>query len=383
MIQMKKYLCLRKSLLRQFWIMQTVLFSHMHSPKAVIFFLLIKVFSVSLREIENDKIMGHRFFLTPPIFRKHPEQQSMPQMKYIIIALILFISHCQSVSNYLQYRAYDFRDMFTIGVEKNVAGGSFYIWCFGAGVQYGSHGEGYGLRGGNLGKYITGHSGEIPPFRSLTRGKFQRSEIPSRKETYVPLSYGSSIFIVNTLEYVPTDITQIRYKGKSYSSISLFILPYPPILPSYCEYDPEFCRLSKLGRKCEMPLQFEGSLGLYYGLRFGFNFYEALDFITGIFGADILEDDTLAPMTEKDRREMLSEIHLQIRGVPLPTQDIGEICSAEKLCINSVCLDGKCFEKGSEDRVPWKCNEKGCGVSGASCKLDTECKGICINGKCQ
>ncbi|HNM06795.1 MAG TPA: hypothetical protein PKK05_28005, partial [Leptospiraceae bacterium] len=71
-----------------------------------------------------------------------------------------------------------------------------------------------------------------------------------------------------------------------------------------------------------MPLQIEGSLGLYYGLRFGFNFYEALDFVTGIFGADLLNDDTLAPMIEKDRREMLSEIHLQIRGFPLPTQEV-------------------------------------------------------------
>ena len=305
------------------------------------------------------------------------------QMKHIIIIFLLFLSHCQSVSNYLQYRAYDFRDMFTIGVEKNVAGGSFFVWCFGGGLQYGSEGNGYGIRSGSLGEYKTGYSGEIPPERTLSKGKYDRKGDPVRVVRRIIVPYGNSVFIDNSIESIPIYTELKRDQKKSYSALTLGIFPNIISVYSYCEYDPEYCRLSKLGRKCEMPLQIEGSLGLYYGLRFGFNFYEALDFITGIFGADLLNDDTLAPMTEKDRREMLSEIHQQIRGVPLPAQDIGEICSAEKLCLNSVCLDGKCHEKGSEDRIPWKCNEKGCGVSGASCKLDTECKGICVNGKCQ
>ncbi len=303
-------------------------------------------------------------------------------MKHIIIIILLFLSHCQSVANYLQYRAYDFRDMFTIGVEKNVAGGSFFIWCFGAGLQYGSEGNGYGIRGGSLGEYKTGYSGEIPPYLDYSQSKIKPiRSIPVSFKFHI--NYGSSIIWENSLENIGLNSEYIRTKDKAYSLVNHFYIPFFPMLPGDCERDPEFCRLSKLGRKCEMPLQIEGSLGLYYGLRLGFNFYEALDFITGIFGADILEDDTLAPMTEKDRREMLSEIHLQIRGVPLPTQDIGEICSAEKLCLNSVCLDGKCHGKDTEDRLPWRCNEKGCGVSGASCKLDTECKGICVNGRCQ
>ncbi len=304
-------------------------------------------------------------------------------MKHIIIIILLFLSHCQSVANYLQYRAYDFRDIFTIGVEKNVAGGSFYIWCFGAGLQYGSEGKGYGIRSGSLGEYKTGYSGEIPSIGHLTKGRANRSGDPIRVTRKILVSYGTSIIHNNSIENVPIYASMIRSKTKSYSAVTLFIFPDVSFSSMYCEYDPEFCRLSKLGRKCEMPLQIEGSLGLYYGLRFGFNFYEAFDFITGIFGADILDDDTLAPMTEKDRREMLSEIHLQIRGVPLPTQDVGEICSAEKLCLNSVCLDGTCMAKEMENTYPWKCKDYGCGVSGASCKLDTECKGICVNGKCQ
>ena len=37
------------------------------------------------------------------------------------------------------------------------------------------------------------------------------------------------------------------------------------------------------------------------------NFSEALDFLTGIFGLDLKDDDSLEPMTEKDNQKMLDE----------------------------------------------------------------------------
>lgn len=121
-----------------------------------------------------------------------------------------------------------------------------------------------------------------------------------------------------------------------------------------------------------MALQTEVSFGLYYGLRLGFNLYEAFDFIVGIFGIDLLKDDTLELMTEKDRREMLSEIHFRTRGTRFAW--MGESCSKDRICKEGLCVDGICQDKKMEETDNW---------TGRFCHAQYPCRqGVCLDGVC-
>jgi hypothetical protein len=70
--------------------------------------------------------------------------------------LCLLLVNCARLKNYFVNRAYDLRDIGTIGVEENVYGGGIYIDSLIVGMAYNVDGEGYGLRFGHLGKYKTG-----------------------------------------------------------------------------------------------------------------------------------------------------------------------------------------------------------------------------------
>ncbi|MCB1177762.1 MAG: hypothetical protein KDK36_09305 [Leptospiraceae bacterium] len=186
--------------------------------------------------------------------------------KYITFILISFnFSSCL----YLQNRAKDTSDIFTIGLEQKTAGASIYFWKGGGGIQYGKYGEGIGLRNGHIGIYKTGGSqrriygnGDNTPFK-------------------ISSASGNSYILINTYEHRPIS-ADYRNRKKYYRFRNVFFL--------------------KVFLQDDKPTPFiiETSFGLYYGIRLGINVSELLDFLFGIANLDIMEDDLI----EEDLEEI-------------------------------------------------------------------------------
>ncbi len=185
---------------------------------------------------------------------------------FIIMAVIL--SSCTSREYYMDNRASDFGDIFTIGFEQKTFGASAFLWCVGGGLEASYWGEGFGLRNGHLGTYRTGGTKAI-----LTE------EFSAGRRKNTPIPGGFSFLIFNTMEHKPKGTREHRNRKKRYihSNAGLFI-----------------------PQNCHAPLTFEFSMGLFYGFRLGFNFSEFLDFHLGILGFDIMDDDR---SREKDSEE--------------------------------------------------------------------------------
>ena len=202
----------------------------------------------------------------------------------IIIFLILiffFLSNCASTQNYFINRGNDLKDIVNIGIEKDMYG--FNIITFG--YQKESSGMGFGLRYGYLGIYKTGDN----------KNKVyldDRADI-NPKIAEIQVYPGDTDFSTSVFYHEPKDLSDIRARKKQ-------MLLFFPVFRLCKVSTSAFYKDKKLKRgisKCyfyessfEQPLEL--SIGLYIGIRAGFNISEFLDFLAGIAGYDLLDDDT-------------------------------------------------------------------------------------------
>ncbi|PKA23121.1 hypothetical protein CH381_27395 [Leptospira sp. mixed culture ATI2-C-A1] len=191
----------------------------------------------------------------------------MTSQKIVISALILFFSNCESFQRYGTSRTKDALDVLTFSIEKNSIGASIFAWCLGGGFTIDSKTRGIGIRDGHLGIYEVSNNSNLDLIPLL------------RKES--PLSkVGISNILINSSghrQYRP----QKRTQDKDYQALNLLtLLPIPSIPGS-----------NKIVTYCNAPLKVEGSFGLYYGIRIGFNFTELLDLFAGLSTIDLLKDD--------------------------------------------------------------------------------------------
>ena len=154
------------------------------------------------------------------------------------------LSACSGCA-YLHNRGNDLRDVLTLSVETGNIGASVRAGPIPAGISF-SEGEGLGLRSGCAGVYSYS-------------------------------DYNSLIFFVHR-SFEPGDT-----RGDKAYEQTLLILPVPGLDESLMssEYDGPW----------QTHTQIDASLGLYFGLRAGFNVGEFLDFIFGWVGLDLCRDD--------------------------------------------------------------------------------------------
>lgn len=200
----------------------------------------------------------------------------MGLFRFFILAFLCFLfSDCSTLQTYFKNRALDFTDILTLGGEMKTAGGSFWFWCLGGGVQVGQFGEGYGMRNGYVGYYRTGGNSSL-----------------------YNLKMGNSFLLMNSQEHIPEAYHSKRSMNKKYSHANvLFLVPTNlnvsrrSVNPYYDAYyqNPEYRKFRNI---CNAPLNVEMSMGLGVGGRVGFNFSELLDFVLGITTFDLMDDDS-------------------------------------------------------------------------------------------
>ncbi|MDF3818273.1 hypothetical protein P3G55_00090 [Leptospira sp. 96542] len=191
-------------------------------------------------------------------------------MKYfyrLCSLIILFVfAHCQSIGNYAKNRAVDFGDSFTIGLESDHYGAGVWLWCLGGGLQFNQDAKGFGMRNGHYGLYQAGGSGRMEIF-----GQKSSDAITNQM--------GNSFLVINSNQHRALYPDTRRSRDKSYDASNvLFLVSYTGKKQNGKGY-------------CENPVNFEVSLGLYLGVRAGFNLSEFTDFILGFSTFDLMDDD--------------------------------------------------------------------------------------------
>lgn len=172
---------------------------------------------------------------------------------------------------YVKNRTNDIFDVPILGAEEKVIGASVWVWCFGGGFQHGRRGEGFGIRGGNLGIYRTGGRG---PSISVSDGD----------GSGLYLDQGNSFIVMNSNSHL-TLSKKARYRNKNFSKYNTNIL-FPMGFVDIGE------EVDTMGSKfCESPLSIELSIALYYGVRVGFDFSEMADLVLGLVTIDLMSDD--------------------------------------------------------------------------------------------
>lgn len=187
-----------------------------------------------------------------------------------IVLCFLSLLTCQSTGNYLTNRALDLADSFTLGVETNHYGASFWVWCLGGGVQMNQNAKGVGIRNGQYGLYKAGGVDDI--------GIFGRSSDRSFTN-----QMGNSFLILNSNQHRPVYPDLKRSRQKKYDASNVLMLVF------FTDK-----KLSSGKKHCHQPVSAEVSLGFYLGIRAGFNFSEFSDFLLGFTTYDLMEDDESA-----------------------------------------------------------------------------------------
>lgn len=209
------------------------------------------------------------------------------QVNYSLISIILISSFfsCSSINRYTLNRGHDLADILTVGLEKNNVGVNAFFWCLGGGISSNQSSVGVGIREGHFGYYLAGGKNEI----RILQEKGSKSSWNQM---------GNSQILINSSQHNPYHPSP-RQKNKSYETLNiLFIFPIPRIK----EDD------KSLGR-CDSPIKFEASLGIYYGMRVGINFTELLDFTLGITTIDFKKDDLLDIESETKIERNESGLH--------------------------------------------------------------------------
>lgn len=188
----------------------------------------------------------------------------MNEKYQIFLISFCLLSSCSHAN--LKNRAYDFRDVFNIGLEKN----NYGVACamiIATGIQNAEAAEGIGLRFGHWGKYKAGGTDYIYKINK------------NAPEGYGTI--GNSFIFISSYEHIPLENVLPRNKKKLVRET--FMLKRPS---SYDHFSIE------MNESYSFP-PFECSLGIYYGIRMGFNLHELVDFLGGLFGYDPLDDDEL------------------------------------------------------------------------------------------
>ncbi|TGL40365.1 hypothetical protein [Leptospira perdikensis] len=189
--------------------------------------------------------------------------------KQILFILFSFISlfTCQSTGNYLTNRSLDLADSFTLGVETNHYGAGFWVWCLGGGANINQNAKGIGLRNGHLGLYKAGGVDDIGIFGGPSNKTFTNQ-------------MGNSFIILNSNQHRSIYPDLKRSRKKSYDASNVMMLVF------FTD------KKTSSGKKhCNQPVSVEVSLGLFLGVRAGFNFSEFTDFLLGFTTYDFMEDD--------------------------------------------------------------------------------------------
>jgi hypothetical protein len=165
---------------------------------------------------------------------------------WFILCLLVF--NCSTFSTYLENRALDTADIFTLSVERKIAGVNIKYCISNLGLQSAKYGKGYGLRAGSIGAYSTG----------------------AAREYY---NSGNSFILLNSVHHHPSRTNVRNNISKSFNESNTFGLG----IFDWNGYN--------------SFTQCEFSIGLYYGLRVGFNLAEMGDWLLGWFTIDFLNDD--------------------------------------------------------------------------------------------
>lgn len=185
----------------------------------------------------------------------------------IIIFCFINLLSCQSTENYLSNRGLDLADSFTLGVETNHYGAGIWLWCLGGGLQLNQDAKGIGIRNGQYGFYKAGGVDDIG-IMGKTGDRSPTNQM------------GNSFLIINSNQHRPVYPDLKRSRKKSYDASNVLMLVF------FTD------KKSSSGKKhCNHPASVEVSLGLYLGVRAGFNFTEFSDFLLGTTTYDFMEDD--------------------------------------------------------------------------------------------
>lgn len=221
------------------------------------------------------------------------------------ILLILFLFNC---ATYWQNRRKDFQDIAHAGVETPVYGGGFRVgpiplgfYFAGGETEMGARdlGSGWGLRGGEFGKY---HSQQLV-YGFLGGEKFHSGE-PMREEGKIltddkgiPLTENDR---ANTKSYKMryfsffNDPIAERQRRKKEAFRRAFVEKLiqesgNEELRAYIPAEEE----KPFGYPPQFLYQVDVFMGVYGGFRVGVNLAELLDFVLGFTTADILGDDVV------------------------------------------------------------------------------------------
>jgi len=171
----------------------------------------------------------------------------MTRPAYYPVVILSFLN-CSTFKSYLENRALDTADILTLSVEQKVAGVNVKPCFSNIGLQFAQYGQGLGLRAGGIGAYSTG-----------ANNKFYNS--------------GNSYLLINSIHHYPVQPHFRNNKIKAFNesnSLAVGIFDW---------HGHNFVT------QCEI------SVGLYYGIRSGFNIAEFGDWLLGWFTIDFLNDD--------------------------------------------------------------------------------------------
>ncbi len=249
-----------------------------------------------------------------------------PYKEFLFFSFVIFTflisTNC---STYLQNRKNDFKDIFTAGIENPGYGAGLRIGPLAAGFVFQGGesspgrrdlGKGYGLRGGHFGTYrsqqlIFGILGsdtffpldvetqssetgdeEVSPELQEELKNLENTKIPGDKvPEFLNERYNIKSQKLRYLSFYHIPVAE-RRKRKKEEFYRRFIEEQ-----SFDRNDPSIQNaLQALNKKKDgypksFLFQMEVYLGIYYGIRIGINPAELLDFLLGIAGLDLLDDD--------------------------------------------------------------------------------------------
>jgi hypothetical protein len=226
--------------------------------------------------------------------------------RLITIFLISQILFCASAKRYVVNRGNDLTDIVNVGVEKDVYGFDAIFLIPIGGVTRNANGKGLGLRHSHLGFYKTGDNENV--FLIKDKNLIVRHE----------LHLGDSIFY-GTGFHEPINPRNLRTQNKNYLILTRGKGCYDTKL--YYKEEARLCHWTT--NIVFFPIEI--SLGIYFGIRVGFNVGEFADFIVGFVGFDPIKDDyddngNLPEMKDWKEKNVITIIRFYEKDLPKPLE---------------------------------------------------------------
>ena len=227
-------------------------------------------------------------------------------LKILLFPILLFF--CIDCATYWNNRRKDLQDVITIGAEKPVYGFSLKLAPVHAGFLFvGGEtepgkkdlGDGAGLRGGSFSSYFsqqlvfgwlggeTFYSGEL---ELNDEGKIQyENKIPFVKEPRDNIK-SHDLKYIDIIRDPPKNRAKRKKEEVRRVIIKKALEDNPNASPTVLSYLPKE-NPKPFGYPSSYLYQIEITIGLYGGVRFGFNPAELLDFVLGFTTYDLYDDD--------------------------------------------------------------------------------------------